>query len=228
MRSIVASFMLVLLISGSALAQLEDKVADRLWESATALDELVKGKDAGIPKDLLKGADCVAVIPRAKKGALGFGGHYGRGAVSCRKDEGKGPFGSPSMISLGGGSFGFQIGGESVDLVMLFMTPDSMRSLLKDKIMLGGDVAATAGPVGRNASAETNATLHAEILSYAKSKGVFAGVSLKGSTLRPDNEANEGLYGKKVEAKELLLDGNIAVPQDAAKFINALTKASAD
>jgi lipid-binding SYLF domain-containing protein len=132
------------------------------------------------------------------------------------------------MISLGGGSFGFQIGGESVDLVMLFMTPDSMRSLLKDKITLGGDVAATAGPVGRNASAETNATLHAEILSYAKSKGLFAGVSLKGSTLRPDNEANEGLYGKKVDAKELLLDGNIAIPQDAAKFINALTKASVD
>jgi lipid-binding SYLF domain-containing protein len=132
------------------------------------------------------------------------------------------------MISLGGGSFGFQIGGQSVDLVMLFMTPDSMRSLLKDKITLGGDVAATAGPVGRNVSAETNATLHAEILSYAKSKGLFAGVSLKGSTLRPDDEANEGLYGKKVEAKELLLDGNIPVPPDAVKFINALTKASAD
>ncbi len=228
MRSIIASLMMVLLISGSALAQLEDKVADRLWESATRWTNLSKVRTAGIPKDLLKGADCVAVIPSAKKGALGFGGHYGRGAVSCRKDEGKGPFGSPSMISLGGGSFGFQIGGESVDLVMLFMTPDSMRSLLKDKITLGGDVAVTAGPVGRDASAETNATLHAEILSYAKSKGLFAGVSLKGSTLRPDNEANESLYGKKVEAKELLLDGKIAVPQDAAKFINALTKASAN
>src|SRR5580765_6365000 len=149
MRSILASFIMVLLICGSALAQLDAKVADRLWESATALDELVKGKDSGIPKDLLKGADCVAVIPGAKKGALGFGGLYGRGAVSCRKDEGRGPFGSPSMISLGGGSFGFQVGGQSVDLVLLFMTPDSMRSLLKDKILLGGDVAATAGPVGR-------------------------------------------------------------------------------
>src|SRR6476646_360213 len=123
MRSIVAGFMLVLLISSSALAQLEDKVADRLWESATALDELVKGKDAGIPKDLLKGADCVAVIPAARKGALGMGGLSGKGVVSCRKNEGKGPFGSPSMIALGGGSFGFQIGGQSVDLVMLFMTP---------------------------------------------------------------------------------------------------------
>jgi lipid-binding SYLF domain-containing protein len=132
------------------------------------------------------------------------------------------------MISLGGGSFGFQIGGESVDLVMLFMTPDSMRSLLKDKITLGGDAAATAGPVGRNAAAETNATLHAEIFTYAKSKGLFAGVSLKGSTLRPDIQANESLYGKNVDAKELLLDGKVAVPQDAAKFINALTKASAN
>jgi lipid-binding SYLF domain-containing protein len=218
--------MMVLLICGSALAQLDAKVADRLWESATALDELVKGADAGIPKDLLKGADCVAVIPGAKKGALGFGGLYGRGAVSCRKDQGKGAFGSPSMISLGGGSFGFQIGGQSVDLVMLFMTPNSMQSLLKDKIILGGDAAATAGPVGRNASAETDATQHAEILTYAKSKGLFAGVSLKGSTLRPDSEANGGLYGKKVEAKELLVDGSIAVPEDAVKFINALTKAS--
>jgi lipid-binding SYLF domain-containing protein len=197
-----------------------------LWESATALDELVKGADAGIPKDLLKGADCVAVIPDAKKGALGFGGLYGKGAVSCRKDQGKGAFGSPSMISLGGGSFGFQIGGQAVDLVMLFMTPNSMQSLLKDKILLGGDAAATAGPVGRNASAETDATLHAEILTYAKSKGLFAGVSLKGSTLRPDMEANDSLYGKKVDAKELLLDGTVAVPEDAVKFVNALTKAS--
>lgn len=226
MRSILASLMMVLLISGSALAQLDARVADRLWESATALDELVKSKDAGIPKDLLKGADCVAVIPAAKKGALGFGGLYGKGAVSCRKDQGKGAFGSPSMISLSGGSFGFQVGGQSVDLVMLFMTPTSMQSLLKDKIILGGDAAATAGPVGRTASAETDATLHAEILTYAKSKGLFAGVSLKGSTLRPDTEANGGLYGKKVDAKELLLDGSVAVPEDAVKFINALMKAS--
>jgi lipid-binding SYLF domain-containing protein len=227
MRFILASLLVVLLICSSALAQLNTKVADRLWESATALDELVKGADAGIPKDLLKGADCVAVIPDAKKGALGLGGLYGKGAVSCRKDQGKGAFGSPSMISLGGGSFGFQIGGQAVDLVMLFMTPNSMQSLLKDKILLGGDAAATAGPVGRNASAETDATLHAEILTYAKSKGLFAGVSLKGSTLRPDGEANDSLYGKKVDAKELLLDGTVAVPEDAVKFVNALTKASA-
>ncbi|HET9132215.1 MAG TPA: lipid-binding SYLF domain-containing protein, partial [Terriglobia bacterium] len=169
---------------------------------------------------------CVAVIPGAKKGALGFGGLYGKGTVSCRKDQGKGPFGSPSMISLGGGSFGFQVGGQSVDLVMLFMTPTSMQNLLKDKFLFGGDAAASAGSVGRNASAETDATLHAEILTYAKSKGLFAGVSLKGSTLRQDSEANGGLYGKKVDPKALLVDGNVPVPEDAVKFINALTKAT--
>jgi len=228
MRLFTAGLILVLAFQGSAWAQLEDKVSDRLWESVRVMDELVTGKDAGIPKDLLKGADCVAVIPAVKKGAFGFGGQYGRGAVSCRKDDGKGPFGSPSMISLGGGSFGFQIGGQSVDLVMLFMTPNSMRSLLKDKVTLGGDVAAAAGPVGRNISAETNATMHAEILSYARSRGLFAGISLKGSSLRPDNDANESLYGRKMEARELLVDGAVAVPQDAVKFIQALTRASAD
>jgi len=228
MRLLIGGFILILAFHASAWAQLEDKVADRLWESARVMDELVSGKDAEIPKDLLQGADCVAVIPAVKKGAFGFGGQYGRGAVSCRKDEGKGPFGSPSMISIGGGSFGLQIGGQSVDLVLLFMTPNSMRSLLKDKVTLGGDVAASAGPIGRNISAETNATMQAEILSYAKSRGLFAGISLKGSSLRPDNDANESLYGRKVEGKELLLDGGIAIPQNGAKFIQALTKASAN
>ena len=228
MRLWAAGFVLIAIFTGVAWAQLEDKVADRLWESARVMDELVSGKDAEIPKDLLKGAECVAVIPAVKKGAFGFGGQYGRGAVSCRKDEGKGPFGSPSMISIGGGSFGLQIGGQSVDLVMLFMTPNSMRSLLKDKVTLGGDVAVAAGPIGRNVSAETNATMQAEILSYAKSRGLFAGISLKGSSLRPDDDANESLYGRKVEAKELLIDGMVSVPQNAAKFIQALTKASAN
>jgi len=220
--------MLVLAMHISAFAQLDDKVADRLWESARVMDELVTGADSGIPKELLKGADCVAVIPAVKKGAFGFGGQYGRGVVSCRKEDGKGPFGSPSMISIGGGSFGLQIGGQSVDLVMLFMTPKSMESLLKDKVVLGGDVAAAAGPIGRNVSAETNATMHAEILTYAKSRGLFAGISLKGSSLRPDNDANESLYGQKVGGQELLVDGKIAVPPDAVKFIGALTKASAN
>jgi len=228
MRLLLASLVLTLAVQGSAYAQLEDKVADRLWDSAKVIDELVKGPDAGIPKDLLKRADCVAVIPAVKKAAFGFGGQYGRGAVSCRRDEGKGAFGSPSMLSIGGGSFGLQLGGQSIDIVMLFMSPKSMQSLLKDKVALGGDIAAAAGPIGRSASAETNATLHAEILTYAKSRGLFAGVSLKGSSLRPDNEANENLYGRKVQAKELLIDGKEVIPQAAQKLIDALTRSLAN
>lgn len=226
MRFLLAGLMITFAMQGSAFAQLDDKVADRLWESAKVVDESVKGPDAGIPKDLLKKASCVAVIPGVKKAALGFGGQYGRGAVSCRKDQGKGAFGSPSMISLGGGSFGFQLGGQSVDVVMLFMTADSMQNLLKDKVTLGGDMSATAGPIGREASAETNATLKAQILTYAKTRGLFAGISLKGAALRPDNDANQSLYSKKVTAKQLLIEGNVAIPQGAQKLIDALTVAA--
>jgi len=227
MRSI-AVIVIALFVPLALYAQLEDKVADRLWESARVMDEIVKGPDSSIPKDLLKKANCVAVIPAVKKAALGFGGQYGRGAVSCRKDDGKGTFGPTSMISVSGGSFGLQIGGQSVDVVMLFMTPKSMASLLKDKITLGGDVAAAAGPVGRNFSAETNATLNAEILTYAKSKGLFAGLSLKGASLRPDKEANQSLYGHKVDAKQILVESSVPSPSGAQKFIDALTRASAN
>src|SRR5580765_5341654 len=164
MRSIFLSVAAVLLFGLPVRAQLDDKVADRLYESATVLDELVKAPDGGVPKELLRRAECVAVIPAVKKAAIGVGGNYGRGTVSCRKDGGKGPWGPPSMISLSGGSFGIQLGGQSIDVVMLFMTPDSLKHLLKDKVTLGGDVSAAAGPKGREASAQTNATMRAEIL----------------------------------------------------------------
>ena len=132
------------------------------------------------------------------------------------------------MLKMEGGSFGFQIGGESVDVVMLFMSPKSMESLLKDKVTLGGDVSAAAGPIGRQASAETNATMHAEILTYAKSRGIFAGLSLKGSSLRPDIDANESLYGRKIPAKEILIENKVPSPQVAQKLIDSLTKAVAN
>jgi lipid-binding SYLF domain-containing protein len=228
MRLWIASLTLMLAMGSFAFAQLDDKVADRFWEAAKVMDESVKGPDAGIPKELLKKADCVAVIPAVKKAAFGFGGQYGRGAVSCRRNEGKGPFGPPSMLKIEGGSFGLQLGGQSVDVVMLFMTMKSMESLLKDKVTLGGDMAAAAGPVGREASAETDITLHAEILTYAKSRGLFAGLSLKGSSLRPDIDANEALYGRKVQAKELLIDDKIPSPTAAQKFVDSLNKAVAN
>src|SRR5215510_192530 len=174
----------------------DDKITERLWQSSKVVDELIKAPDSEIPKPLLKRAECVAVIPGLKKAAFGFGGQLGRGAVSCKKDAGNGPFGPPAMISITGGSFGFQIGGQETDVVMLFMTPDSLKHLLRDKVTLGVDASVAGGPKGREASAETNASMRAEILTYGRSRGAFAGVSLKGAVLRPDKDANKNLYGK--------------------------------
>jgi lipid-binding SYLF domain-containing protein len=204
----------------------DDKIADRLWESSKVVDELIKAPDADIPLDLLKKAECVAVIPGLKKAALGIGGEVGRGAVSCKKDAGKGPFGPPAMISVTGGSFGFQIGGQETDVVMLFMTPDSFKHLMKDKVKLGADASVAGGPKGRTAAASTNATMRAEILTYSRSRGAFAGISLNGAVLRPDNDANEKLYGRKVEVKELVEHGNVAIPEPARKFVESVQASS--
>src|SRR5438094_1861418 len=181
----------------------DDKIADRLWESSKVVDELIKAPDSDIPKDLLKKAECVAVIPGLKKAALGFGGEVGSGCGSCKRNGGKGSFGRPAMISVTGGSFGFQIGGQETDVVMLFMTPDSFKHLLRDKVKLGVDASAAGGPKGRTAAASTDATMKAEILTYSRSRGAFAGVSLNGAVLRPDNDANKNLYGREVHVKEL-------------------------
>jgi len=224
MRSVLGTVAAIVIFVLPLHAQLDDKVADRLWESSKVLDELVNAPDAGIPKELLHRAECVAVIPAVKKAAFGVGGNYGRGVVGCKKDAGKGPWGAPSMISLSGGSFGFQLGGQSTDVVMLFMTPDSMKHLLKDKVTLGGDASAAAGPKGREASALTNATMRAEILTYARSRGLFAGISLKGAILKPDNEANKALYNQEIEAKDLLLEGKGAIPEPAQKFVTTLSR----
>jgi lipid-binding SYLF domain-containing protein len=209
-----------------SLLMIDEKIADRLWESSKVVDELIKAADSDIPRELLKDAECVAVIPGMKKAAFVIGGQVGRGAVSCKKDGGKGPFGPPAMISVTGGSVGFQIGGSETDVVMLFMTPDSLKHLMRDKVTLGVDASAAGGPKGRTASAETNATMKAEILSYSRSRGAFAGISLKGAVLRPDNDANKDLYGRQVDMKELVLQGNMTVPEPARKFIESVTQAS--
>jgi lipid-binding SYLF domain-containing protein len=225
MRSIPLTLTVVLMISLAASAtQIDDKVADRLYESTTALDAMVNAPDGGIPKTLLKDAKCLAVIPGLKKAAIGLGGNYGRGVVSCRQNEGKGDWGPPSMIAMSGGSFGFQLGGQSADVVMLFMTPDSMKHLLKDKVALGVDAAATGGPIGREASAQTNATMRSENLTYARSRGLFAGISLKGAVLKPDQDANKALYKRDVEAKDLLVDGKGTVPDTAQKFVATVSR----
>jgi lipid-binding SYLF domain-containing protein len=204
----------------------DDKVADRLWESSKVIDELIKAPDSDIPKEILPKAECVAVIPALKKAAFGFGGELGRGAVSCKKDGGKGAFGPPAMISLTGGSFGFQIGGQETDVVMLFMTPDSFKHLLKDKVKLGADASVAGGPKGRTAAAATNATMRAEILTYSRSRGAFAGVSLNGAVLRPDNDANKNLYGREIDMKELVEVGNVAIPEPGRKFVESVSHAS--
>jgi len=209
-----------------AMLMADDKIADRLWESSKVVDELVKAPDSDISKDLLKRAECIAVIPGLKKAALGFGGEAGKGAVSCKKDSGKGPFGSPSMISITGGSFGFQLGAQETDVIMLFMTPDSFKYLMRDKVTLGVDASAAGGPKGREASAATNATMHSEILTYSRSRGLFAGISLKGASLRPDKDANKKLYGREIDVKDLVGTGNVAIPSPASKFVQSVSQAS--
>lgn len=221
------TLVLILAIGSPAYAQLDDKVADRLWESAKILDELTNAPDSDMPKELLTRAECVAVIPAVKKAAFGIGGLYGRGAVSCRNDNGKGPFGAPSMLSLGGGGIGFQLGAQSTDLVMLFMTPDSIKYLLRDKVTLGADVSAAAGPKGRAASAQTSASMRSEILTYSRSRGVFAGISVNGAVLTPDKDANKSLYNREVDAKDLLIQGTAAIPEPARKFVDAVSRSSA-
>ena len=205
---------------------IDDKIADRLWEASKVVDELIKAPDSDIPKDLLKKAECVAVIPGLKKAALGFGGQLGRGAVTCRKNAGKGPFGPPAMISVTGGSVGFQIGGQETDVVMLFMTPDSFKHLMRDKVTLGVDASAAGGPKGREASAETNATMRSEILTYSRARGAFAGISLKGAVLRPDKDANKNVYNREIEVRELVETGNVAIPEPARKFVQSVSQAT--
>jgi lipid-binding SYLF domain-containing protein len=212
----------ILAMSSSATAQLDDKVADRFWESTKILEEMVNAPDGGIPQEWLREAECAAVMPDVKRGAFLFGGRYGRGLMVCRDESGG--WGAPSMTSIGGGGFGFQIGGQSTDVLMLFLKKDSIEKLLRDELTLGADASVAAGPKGRGVSAETTPTLGAEILTYSRSRGVFAGISLEGSVLKPDREANENLYGKKVEARELLIQSGEPVPEVARGFIEALTR----
>src|SRR5580658_748747 len=176
---------------------------ERLEESARVLHEIMAAPDKGVPQDLLNKAYCVAIVPSLKKGAFVVGAEYGKGFATCRRGAGMG-WGAPAAIIVEGGSFGFQIGGESTDVVMLVMNEHGMHMLDKDKVTLGGDASIAAGPVGRTASADTDASMNAEILSWSRTKGVFGGVALKGATLRPDHKANKELYGADLSNREIL------------------------
>jgi SH3 domain-containing YSC84-like protein 1 len=215
---------LAAVLAGPVLAQ--QKEQDRVENSGTVMSEILNAPDS-IPQSVLDKADCVVVLPSVVKLAIGIGGSYGRGVMTCRggKDF-HGKWGAPTMMALEGGSAGLQLGGQATDFVLLLMNPRSASSILTSKVKLGADASAAAGPVGRTASAETDASMRAEILSYSRARGLFAGVSLEGSTLRPDNDANKNLYGKKMDAKEIVMDGAVPPPPSAAKLLATLDKAS--
>ena len=208
------------------LAYAQEKEEQRVENAGTAMKEILNAADS-IPQNVLDKADCVVVLPSVKKFAIGIGGSYGRGVMTCRggKDF-QGKWGAPTMMALEGASAGLQLGGEATDFVLLLMNSKAASGILTSKVKLGGDASAAAGPVGRTASAETDATLKADILSYSRAKGAFAGISLSGSTLRPDNDANKNLYGKKIEAKDIVLEGTVTPPQSAATLLSTLDKAS--
>lgn len=203
-----------------------DKETDRLENAGMVMEEIMNIPD-DIPQDLLDKAECVIVFPSVLKAAFIVGGSYGRGVMDCRGGEHfTGPWGAPSMMALESGSVGFQLGGQATDFVLLVMNPRGATALLDNKVKLGADMAAAAGPKGRNATAATDVTLRAEILSYSRSRGLFAGVSLDGSSLRPDNEANEKLYGKKLTATEIIREGAAPVPPSGQKLVSLLNKKS--
>ena len=214
------SGLLVCLISFSATAAQDDQ-EKRLGECTRVVKEILNIPE-GVPRDLLDKAECVAVMPSVKKAAFGIGGSYGKGALICRTGtDFKGPWGAPAMYRLEGASFGFQIGGAATDFLLLVMNPSGVESLIKSKVKLGGDATAAAGPKGRSTQAATDVLMTAEILTYSRAKGVFAGVSLEGSTLREDGGDNEDLYGAKVSAREIILDGKVS-PSAKGKDLQGL------
>ena len=204
----------------------QDKEQDRVENAGKVMKEIMDIPD-DIPQSVIDKADCVVVLPSVLKFAIGIGGSYGRGVMTCRRGKTfQGRWGAPTMMALEGGSFGLQLGGQATDFVLLLMSPRSAQNILVSKVKIGGDASAAAGPVGRNASAETDVTLRAEILSYSRARGLFAGISLAGSTLRPDNDANKRLYGKSVTAKEIVFGGAVAPPPSAHLLLTTLDRKS--
>src|SRR6202049_2292043 len=205
MNKIILGFAVLTLLALPAVGQ--EKEEDRVEKAGTVIKEIMDLPD-DVPQDVIDKADCVVVLPSVLKFAIGIGGSYGRGVMTCRGGKTfHGPWSAPTMMALEGGSFGLQLGGQATDFVLLLMSSKSATNILSSKVKIGGDASAAAGPVGRNVSAETDVSLRAEILSYSRARGLFAGISLAGSTLRPDNDANKKLYGKEVSAKDIGFNG---------------------
>jgi len=216
--ALVASLSIPLLVA--------NKEEDRLEESATVVKEILDIPD-GIPQELLDKAECVVVLPSVKKLAIGIGGSYGRGVLVCRSGEDfKGAWGPPALYRLEGGNIGLQLGGQATDFLFLVMNPKGAESLLRSKVKLGADASAAAGPKGRSAGAATDAAMRAEILTYSRSRGLFAGLSLEGSTLRPDGGGNENLYGREISAADIVRKGKVGIPAAARALVAALDRAS--
>src|ERR1700747_2320534 len=214
------------LVAGAVFAKKLNNEQKRLEECGVVMQEVLNVPD-NIPQELLEKAECVIVIPSVKKLAFGVGASYGRGAMVCRQGEKfRGPRGATATYALEGGSVGFQIGGQATDLILLVMNDRGMESILSSKVKLGADASVAAGPKGRDASADTDAWMRAEILSYSRSRGLFAGVSLEGTTLRPDDDANEQVYGHAIKAKDIVRSGTMAVPATGRHLVNALQKSA--
>ncbi|MDQ5845122.1 MAG: lipid-binding SYLF domain-containing protein [Acidobacteriota bacterium] len=208
----------------AAHAKSDSDTTKRLNAAADVLREVMATPDKGIPKDLLDKAACAVIVPNVKKGAFIIGAKYGRGFILCRNMNGRG-WSAPGGVKVEGGSVGFQIGGSETDVVMLLMNQGAIDKLLSSKFTIGGDASVAAGPVGRTSSAKTDAQLHAELLSYSRARGLFAGVSLDGATLRPDDDANKDMYGRKMSNQEVVL-GNVKPPRTAARLIAELNRHS--
>jgi lipid-binding SYLF domain-containing protein len=223
----IAACVLALCVSvPTAFAANDEKEEDRVRDAGEVMKEILNIPD-DIPQDLLDKAECIVVLPSVKKGAFGVGGSYGRGIMICRGGEHyTGPWGAPALYALEGVSIGFQLGGQATDFVLLVMNPGGARSLLSSKVKLGADASAAAGPKGRTAEGATDIVMNAEILSYSRNKGLFAGISLEGSTLRSDGNANEKLYGKRLTAKEIIVEHKVPIPACAKELVSLLDKKS--
>ena len=225
-KRMISSLMAVAMVTLPLSAKEDKKETDRLENCGTVLKEIMDIPD-DIPQDLIDKAECIIVYPSVLKAAFIVGGSYGRGAMTCRSGEHfTGPWSAPTMMALEGASVGFQLGGQATDFVLLVMNPRGARSILSSKVKLGADASAAAGPKGRDASASTDVTLRAEVLTYSRARGLFAGISLEGSTVRPDNDANGRVYGKKVEATDIVFKGAVAVPPAAQKLVATLNHKS--
>src|SRR6202166_1919186 len=221
-KKVAACFLTLCLSASPSFASNDVREADRVKESGEVMKEILNIPD-DIPQDLLDKAECIVVLPSVKKGAFGVGGSYGRGVMICRGGEHyTGPWGAPALYALEGVSIGFQLGGQATDFVLLVMNPKGARSLLSSKVKLGADASAAAGPKGRTAEGATDVVMSAEILSYSRNKGLFAGISLEGSTLRSDGSANEKLYKKRLTAKEIIREGKVGIPECANQLVSLL------